>query len=83
MSADNPTEEEKLWRLEGQVAALTRRKPLPKVIDQTEAAREFGVSRQTVARWISSGGMPHRKIAGRVWIDRDEVREWWQGVKVC
>ena len=39
----------------------------------SEAARDLGVTRQTVSRWIASGGLPAERIGREKLIKKDDI----------
>ena len=42
----------------------------------TQAAKEFGVTRQTVSRWIKDGKLSADKVGRTVLINKEKARKW-------
>jgi excisionase family DNA binding protein len=45
-------------------------------IDVSQAARLLGISSFTLACWARGKRVPHYRVGGRVWFDRDELKQW-------
>lgn len=52
---------------------------VPVVLDLHDAALVFGVTEETIKRWLYSGEISGRKIGRRWFFDKDYLRELIQG----
>jgi len=46
-----------------------------------EVAKEFGVTSRTVHNWVRSHGLPTVCIVGKVFVEPDALRAWWDQQK--
>ncbi|HEY3322973.1 MAG TPA: helix-turn-helix domain-containing protein [Planctomycetota bacterium] len=42
-----------------------------------DTAAHFGVSLHTVLQWCKVGALPEHRIGGRIYLNRDEVANYW------
>lgn len=46
------------------------------LIRQCDVAKDLGVSRKTIGRWMNRGHFPFVLIAGRRWVTRELYEAW-------
>jgi excisionase family DNA binding protein len=42
-----------------------------------DAARHFGVGKGEILRWVNKGAIPCHFLGGRIYLNREEVRQYW------
>lgn len=45
-------------------------------LDELVAWMRDQYKKDTIYKWCAKEGFPHRKIAGRLWFDREKVSKW-------
>jgi excisionase family DNA binding protein len=43
-----------------------------------DTARHFGISLHAVLEWCKLGVVPEHRVGGRTYLNREEVRKYWE-----